>query len=36
MMYPPLAGVKYEELYKMKQQGKALSVSIIHRGKQQR
>jgi len=28
MMYPPLAGVKYEELYKMKQQGKALSVSI--------
>ena len=29
MMYPPLAGVKYEELYKMKQQGKALSVSII-------
>jgi ACR3 family arsenite transporter len=29
MMYPPLAGVKYEELYKMKQQGKALSASII-------
>ncbi len=29
MMYPPLAGVKYEELSKMKQQGKALSVSII-------
>lgn len=29
MMYPPLAGVKYEELSKMKRQGKALSVSII-------
>jgi len=29
MMYPPLAGVKYEELYKMKQQGKALSASIV-------
>jgi ACR3 family arsenite transporter len=29
MMYPPLAGVKYEELYKMKQQGKALSASIL-------
>ncbi len=29
MMYPPLAGVKYEELHKMKQQGKALSASII-------
>ncbi len=29
MMYPPLAGVKYEELYKMKQQGKTLSVSIV-------
>lgn len=29
MMYPPLAGVKYEELYKMKQQGKALSTSIV-------
>ncbi|HEX7627893.1 MAG TPA: ACR3 family arsenite efflux transporter [Candidatus Methanoperedens sp.] len=29
MMYPPLAGVKYEELHKMKQQGKALSASIV-------
>lgn len=29
MMYPPLAGVKYEELSKMKQRGKALSASII-------
>ncbi|MFZ3058628.1 MAG: ACR3 family arsenite efflux transporter [Candidatus Methanoperedens sp.] len=29
MMYPPLAGVKYEELSKMKGQGKALSVSIV-------
>src|SRR3990170_8189701 len=29
MMYPPLAGVKYEELSKMKQEGKALSASII-------
>jgi ACR3 family arsenite transporter len=29
MMYPPLAGVKYEELSKMKRQGKALSASII-------
>jgi len=29
MMYPPLAGVKYEELSKMKRQGKALGVSII-------
>ena len=29
MMYPPLAGVKYEELHKMKKQGKALTVSII-------
>ncbi|MCZ7385498.1 MAG: ACR3 family arsenite efflux transporter [Candidatus Methanoperedens sp.] len=29
MMYPPLAGVKYEELSKMKTQGKALSVSIV-------
>jgi ACR3 family arsenite transporter len=29
MMYPPLAGVKYEELSKMKEQGKALGVSII-------
>ena len=29
MMYPPLAGVKYEELSKMKKQGKALSTSII-------
>lgn len=29
MMYPPLAGVKYEELSKMKQQGKALGISII-------
>ncbi|MDO9096874.1 MAG: ACR3 family arsenite efflux transporter [Candidatus Methanoperedens sp.] len=29
MMYPPLAGVKYEELSKMKKQGKALTVSII-------
>ncbi len=28
MMYPPLAGVKYEELSKMRQQGKALSASI--------
>jgi len=28
MMYPPLAGVKYEELSKMKQQGKALTASI--------
>lgn len=29
MMYPPLAGVKYEELSKMKKQGKALGASII-------
>ncbi len=29
MMYPPLAGVKYEELSKMKHQGKALSASIV-------
>jgi ACR3 family arsenite transporter len=29
MMYPPLAGVRYEELYKMKQMGKALSASIV-------
>ncbi|MFZ3384161.1 MAG: ACR3 family arsenite efflux transporter [Candidatus Methanoperedens sp.] len=29
MMYPPLAGVKYEELHKMKKQGKALSASIV-------
>lgn len=29
MMYPPLAGVKYEELSKMKRQGKALSASIV-------
>ncbi len=29
MMYPPLAGVKYEELSKMKHQKKALSTSII-------
>lgn len=29
MMYPPLAGVKYEELSKMKHEGKALTVSII-------
>ncbi len=29
MMYPPLAGVKYEELSKMKHQGKALSISLI-------
>ncbi len=29
MMYPPLAGVKYEELYRMKKQGKALGASII-------
>ncbi len=29
MMYPPLAGVKYEELSKMKKQGKALSSSIV-------
>lgn len=29
MMYPPLAGVKYEELSKMKMQGKALSASIV-------
>ena len=29
MMYPPLAGVKYEELSKMKQEGKALTLSII-------
>jgi len=29
MMYPPLAGVKYEELSRMKTQGKALSASII-------
>ncbi len=29
MMYPPLAGVKYEELSRMKQQGKALSASIV-------
>ena len=29
MMYPPLAGVKYEELSRMKNQGKALSASII-------
>lgn len=29
MMYPPLAGVKYEELSKMKRQGKALGVSIV-------
>ncbi len=29
MMYPPLAGVKYEELSRMKQQGKALIASII-------
>ena len=29
MMYPPLAGVKYEELSKMKHQRKALSASII-------
>jgi ACR3 family arsenite transporter len=29
MMYPPLAGVKYEELSKMKKQGKTLGVSIV-------
>lgn len=29
MMYPPLAGVKYEELSRMKKQGKALSASIV-------
>lgn len=29
MMYPPLAGVKYEELSKMKHQRKALGASII-------
>ncbi|MGB8218110.1 MAG: ACR3 family arsenite efflux transporter [Candidatus Methanoperedens sp.] len=29
MMYPPLAGVKYEELSKMRKQGKALSASIV-------
>ncbi len=29
MMYPPLAGVKYEELSRMKKQGKALGASII-------
>ena len=29
MMYPPLAGVKYEELSRMKKMGKALGVSII-------
>ncbi|MCZ7393247.1 MAG: ACR3 family arsenite efflux transporter [Candidatus Methanoperedens sp.] len=29
MMYPPLAGVKYEELSKLKKQGKALSLSIV-------
>lgn len=29
MMYPPLAGVKYEELSKMKHEGKALTLSII-------
>lgn len=29
MMYPPLAGVKYEELSKMKKEGKALSASVI-------
>jgi len=29
MMYPPLAGVKYEELSKMRTQGKALTASII-------
>ena len=29
MMYPPLAGVKYEELSKMKRQGKALGVSVV-------
>jgi ACR3 family arsenite transporter len=29
MMYPPLAGVKYEELSRMRTQGKALSASII-------
>ncbi|MCD1293954.1 arsenical-resistance protein [Methanocella sp. CWC-04] len=29
MMYPPLAAVKYEELYRIRQQGKALSLSLI-------
>jgi len=29
MMYPPLAGVKYEELSRMKSQGKTLGASII-------
>ncbi|NJD78804.1 MAG: ACR3 family arsenite efflux transporter [Candidatus Methanoperedens sp.] len=29
MMYPPLAGVKYEELSKMKRRGKALGASIV-------
>jgi len=29
MMYPPLAGVKYEELSKIRKQGKALRASII-------
>ncbi len=29
MMYPPLAGVKYEELSKMKRQGKTLSISLV-------
>ncbi|KCZ73232.1 arsenical-resistance protein [Candidatus Methanoperedens nitroreducens] len=29
MMYPPLAGVKYEELSGMRKQGKALGASVI-------
>src|SRR3990172_12353494 len=29
MMYPPLAGVKYEELSRMKKMGQALGASII-------
>lgn len=29
MMYPPLAGVRYEELSKMKSQGKALGTSMV-------
>lgn len=29
MMYPPLAGVKYEELSKLKKQGKAFTASLV-------